>query len=233
MQVFYSNKISNSSILIDGQEHIHLSKVLRKTTGDIVAICDGKGLMVNARIISSSKKETILNQTAVLAHEKTNANKLILAVAPTKSMDRFEWMVEKCTEIGVNKIIPFYSHHSERRRLKVERLRLIAISAMKQSKHLFLPEIMEPVAFKDLLGVKEVRHKYMAYMDEHTTQIASLLPGIPKKEDVLIAIGPEGGFSDIEVTNAKNSGFSPISLGSSRLRTETAAMLSAAAYQLL
>ncbi len=233
MQVFYSNNIINSSIFIEGQEHIHLTKVLRKSEGDEVAICNGSGLMLSARIVSISKKQTVLEKMEILAQEKVNTNKLILAVAPTKNIDRYQWMIEKCTEIGISKIIPFYSKHSERRRLKVDRLQLMALSAMKQSKSLFLPEIIEPISFKDLLKMESVNQKCLAYMEEETTTIAKLIPKLNRKEELLIAIGPEGGFSEEEVQQAKTNGFAPISLGSKRLRTETAAVYSAVAYQLL
>ena len=233
MQVFYSNNIINTAIFIEGQEHVHLTKVLRKSEGDEVAICNGSGLMLSARIVSISKKQTVLEKIEILAQEKVNTNKLILAVAPTKNIDRYQWMIEKCTEIGISKIIPFYSKHSERRRLKVDRLQLIALSAMKQSKSLFLPEIIEPISFKDLLKMESVKQKCLAYMEEETTSIAKLISNLNRKEELLIAIGPEGGFSEEEVQQAKTNGFAPISLGSKRLRTETAAVYSAVAYQLL
>jgi 16S rRNA (uracil1498-N3)-methyltransferase len=233
MQVFYSNNIINTAIFIEGQEHVHLTKVLRKSEGDEVAICNGSGLMLSARIVSISKKQTVLEKIEILAQEKVNTNKLILAVAPTKNIDRYQWMIEKCTEIGISKIIPFYSKHSERRRLKLDRLQLIALSAMKQSKSLFLPEIIEPISFKDLLKMESVKQKGLAYMEEETTSIAKLISNLNRKEELLIAIGPEGGFSEEEVQQAKTNGFAPISLGSKRLRTETAAVYSAVAYQLL
>ncbi len=233
MQVFYSNKISNQTILIDGQEHIHLCKVLRKKEGDLVSVCNGNGLMVQGEIISISKKETVLKQTEILAQESVKQNNLVLAVAPTKSMDRYEWMIEKCTEIGVSRIVPFYSQHSERRRLKVDRLRLIAISAMKQSKTLFLPDISEALSYKEFLKSENLSEKYIAYMDEHTRSISEVISKIDRKKEVLIAIGPEGGFSEKEIQAAKDNNYSSITLGTKRLRTETAAVFCSAAYQLL
>ena len=104
---------------------------------------------------------------------------------------------------------------------------------MKQSKSLFLPEIIEPISFKDLLKMESVKQKGLAYMEEETTSIAKLISNLNRKEELLIAIGPEGGFSEEEVQQAKTNGFAPISLGSKRLRTETAAVYSAVAYQLL
>lgn len=232
MQVFYSNNISDQSIVIDGQEHIHLSKVLRKKPGDEVHVSNGEGLMILAKVISTTKKFSLLEQVEVIKNQKENLNNLVLAVAPTKSMDRYEWMIEKSIEIGVKRILPFYSHHSERRRLKVERLKLIAIAAMKQSKTLFLPEISNPISFKDLCET-EFNQKYIAFMDEEKLQLKDVIVDINRQKDLLFAIGPEGGFSEKEVKEAKENGFSPISLGANRLRTETAAIFCASAYQLL
>lgn len=231
MQVFYSNKITGDSILIDGQEHHHLAKVLRKKPGDVVFVCNGQGLMLEAEIISVSKKESVLKQLGVYQKKDHNANQLVLAVAPTKNIDRYEWMIEKCTEIGVHTIIPFYSHHSERRRIKLERLQLIALAAMKQSKSLFLPEIKEAVLFKDLLKEEFSGLKLIAYMEEKSKGINESLAEI-KEQKVLLTIGPEGGFSSDEIEAAKENNFIPITLGAKRLRTETAAVFCAAAYQL-
>ena len=231
MQVFYSNKIIDQSILIDGQEHHHLVKVLRKSVGDVVFVCDGNGLMLEAEIVSSSKKETVLRERSVYRKEKENPNHLVLAVAPTKNIDRYEWMVEKCTEIGVHTIIPFYSHHSERRRIKLERLQLIALSAMKQSKSLFLPEIKEAKLYKELIEEEFNGTKLIAYIEEDSRGVKKTLANV-KNQNVLIAIGPEGGFSQDEIRTAKEKDFIPITLGSKRLRTETAGVFCSTAYQL-
>lgn len=231
MQVFYSDKITGTSILIDGQEHHHLAKVLRKKIGDIVFVCNGNGLMLEAEIVSISKKETVLKQIKVHSKEELNSNKLVLAVAPTKNIDRYEWMIEKCTEIGVKAIIPYYSHHSERRRIKLERLQLIALSAMKQSKSLFIPEIKEAMLFKDFVAQGFSGTKLIAYMEETSHGLKESLAQ-RKDDSILIAIGPEGGFSPEEIEAAKEKDFIPITLGSKRLRTETAAVFCSAAYQL-
>ncbi len=231
MQVFYSDNITDQSILIDGQEHHHLVKVLRKNVGDYVFVCNGLGLMLEAEIISTGKKESVLRQRQIVKAENKNPNQLVLAVAPTKNIDRYEWMIEKCTEIGVRTIIPFYSHHSERRRIKLERLQLIALSAMKQSKSLFLPEISDAVLFKDFICKDFSGTKLIASMEESSRSINESIAN-SKEEEVIIAIGPEGGFSSEEIDAAKEKDFIPITLGSKRLRTETAGVFCSAAYQL-
>ena len=233
MQVFYAQNITDKNILIDSQEHIHLAKVLRKTVGDEIYVCNGKGLLVLAEIISSSKKETVLQVKRVVANENNNKHHLVIGIAPTKNMDRLEWMVEKCVEIGVNGIAPFYSQNSERRRLKLERLEGKALSAMKQSKALFLPSIQEAVTLEKLIKQSEAKHKYIAYVEEETNDIQAIFPQIDRNETMLVLIGPEGGFTKEEVDLAVENGFKSISLGQQRLRTETAGVFVASAYQLL
>lgn len=232
MQVFYSTHIIGSQALLLDQEHHHLSKVLRKKLGDTVALCNGKGIMWEAEVNSISKKETSLLLNKVIQEQNENPNNLILAVAPTKNMDRYEWLVEKAVEIGVHSIQAFYSQNSERRNLRLDRLELIALSAMKQSKALFLPEIKAPLSYNDLLK-STVKNKYLAYVRESSNHWKDSLQNISKKEQTLILIGPEGGFTEIEADKAKESGFQSVTLGEKRLRTETAGVFAAVAYQLI
>jgi 16S rRNA (uracil1498-N3)-methyltransferase len=232
MQVFFTNHIVNSQVLVTEQEHIHLSKVLRKQVGDEVIICNGKGFMAIAMISSISKKETLLSVVSVLANETMPASKLILAVAPTKNMDRYEWFIEKAIEIGVNQFQPFFSQNSERRNLKLERLELIAIAAMKQSKAIFLPEILEPVSFDSLILNTSIEQKFIAYVPENKLSIQSPLKTLNYNTESIFLVGPEGGFTKEEAAKAQKLGFVSISLGDKRLRTETAGVFIASAYQL-
>lgn len=234
MQVFFSKNIVDGKILIDQQEHIHLSKVLRKTVGDEVFVCNGEGLLLRAEILSSSKKGTVLLSKEIVTQKKQSDHQLTIAIAPTKNMDRLEWMLEKCIEIGIQGLIPFYAQNSERRRLKLERLEARSVAAMKQSKALFLPKINEAISFKELLETKwDHTAKYIAYVEETGNDIKSVFPTLKSSEKVLVLIGPEGGFSPEEVAMAVKSGFKPISLGQQRLRTETAGVFVASAYQVL
>lgn len=232
MQVFFSNKFIEDQILVDDQEHQHLNKVLRKKVGDHVFVCNGKGLMVEAEILASSKKETILKKLEVVIQLERDPNNLILAVAPTKNIDRYEWMLEKAIEIGVRKVIPFYSQNSERRKLRLERLQGIALAAMKQSKAVFLPEIIEPISFDKLLQVAS-ENRFIAYVRETSVSIQTEFSKLSKAENCLVLIGPEGGFTHEEANLAIKNGFVSISLGEKRLRTETAGVFTAAAHQLL
>lgn len=233
MQVIYSQNIVGEKVLVDQQEHIHLSKVLRKNIGDTIYICNGNGLMVLAEIASISKKETILFIREVIEDQKENTNQLTIAIAPTKNMDRFEWFLEKSIEIGIHRIIPFYSQNSERRKLKMERLNTIAISAMKQSKTLFLPHIEEPVSYKELLTKDFGTQKYLAYVLENTLTVKGVFSSLDNKKDLTVLIGPEGGFTSEEAAQAIKNDFKTLSLGAKRLRTETAGIFTASAYQLL
>jgi len=233
MQIFYSTNIQDNIAIIDGQENIHLSKVLRKEIGDEVYLLNGKGTLFLAEITSQSKKATTLTIKNTVESEEKNHNNLILAVAPTKNIDRYQWMIEKAVEIGVNQIIPFYSQNSERRRLKLERLEAIAIAAMKQSKTLFLPKIAAPINFKDLLNQEFSDQKFIAYLRDNTTDVTTSFPQLKPELSTVVLIGPEGGFTVEEAAQAEKNKFKTLSLGNKRLRTETAGVFTAAAYQLL
>lgn len=233
MQLFYTNIIENSSAIIQGQEHIHLSKVLRKREGDLVYVCNGDGFLAVASIQAQTKNESVLKITEIIENISTPQSKLVLAIAPTKSMDRFEWLIEKSIEIGVNEIIPFYSKNSERKFLKDERLQLIAISALKQSKSLFLPRIHPITSFTKVVELKTFSKRFIAYVGEKEVHLKAELMNIPLRESVCVFIGPEGGFAKEEVEFAKSKGIKPVSLGKNRLRTETAAIYAAACYNIV
>lgn len=230
MQIFYAENIANQVFQIAEQEHQHLSKVLRKKVGDKVFVCNGNGLLIEAEISQIEKKKTILHYLKTIIEEKEDTNNLILAVAPTKKREKFEWLVEKCVEIGVREIVPFYSQNSERRKLNIERIESIALSAMKQSKSLFLPVVHKEISFKELLQ-NNATQKYIAYVEEKTNGIQSLNLDFNKK--AVFTIGPEGGFTEQEIVLAKENNFIPISLGKKRLRTETAGIYTAVAYQMM
>lgn len=233
MQIFYSTNIVNSRIVIDGQEHQHISRVLRKKVGDEVFVCNGQGLLVEAVIDAVSKNETILSVIKVVEKQNESSNQLVLCVAPTKNIDRFEWMIEKCIEIGVYEIQPFISFNSERRIIKMDRLRQIAISALKQSKSLFLPKINELDRFGNVIKMCEAENKYIAYVSENETHLLTELKKQRKNEKAIVFIGPEGGFLEKEVEEAVQYGYKPVSLGKNRLRTETAGVYAAACYSLI
>lgn len=220
---FYAPDIAINPILPESDSQ-HCVRVLRMKEGDTLEVIDGKGHRYTCRLIEAHAKrahvEIIEKQDVPLSWQ----NNITIAVAPTKHLDRMEWMVEKLTEIGVNRIIPLLCRYSERKELKIERLEKIAISAMKQSLKTVLPfiDVMTPI--KDVITKQMYDQRFIAYCD---TSIPRKLLSAEYRanKDTLILIGPEGDFSTEEINLALNSGYNPISLGDNRLRTETAAVV--------
>jgi 16S rRNA (uracil1498-N3)-methyltransferase len=224
MQLFYSKEISNASpsFEFDKVESKHIFKVLRKKEGDRVHITNGKGFLFISEIISISDRKCIV-KILDFQEEAPTKFKLHLAVAPTKMNDRFEWFLEKATEIGIHEITPIICEHSERKVINVDRFEKILVAAMKQSNQYFLPVLNELVSFKDFMQKKHGENIFIAHC--HENQKRDLFNSLKTKENTLILIGPEGDFSEKEVKTALDKKFIPVSLGSNRLRTETAAMV--------
>lgn len=220
---FYVPDIAQTLRLPESESQ-HCVRVLRMEPGEIVEIIDGLGTRYKCRLtVAHSKRaeiEIIESSPAPLPWVQN----IIVAVAPTKHNDRMEWLVEKLTEVGVNRIIPLLCRHSERKEIKRERLEKIAVSAMKQSLKSVLPVIDEMTPIRDVIKNVTASQRFIAYCD----------PSIPRRllareyqpnTDTLIMIGPEGDFSPEEIAEALNAGLTPISLGDNRLRTETAALV--------
>lgn len=218
--MFFIADIPDCQFQIDAEETKHITKVLRKTVGDTIEITNGQGILYSARIIAIDKREC----TVAVIGSQTFPNvapQLTMAVAPTKNIDRFEWFVEKAVEIGVRRIIPLICDHSERTVLKRDRLLKIAVSAMKQSQSCHLPILSDLTSFTDC-AANLTGDKLFAYCPtEQTAYITkSLRPNVP----TTVFIGPEGDFSEREFKFACQTSMTPVSLGPSRLRTETAAV---------
>jgi 16S rRNA (uracil1498-N3)-methyltransferase len=224
MQLFYNPTINDTqtSFVFDKEESKHVIKVLRKKEGDILHVTNGLGFLFTTEItIASDNKCTV----KIVLFEKQDAPKfhLHLAVAPTKMNERYEWFLEKATEIGVQEITPIICEHSERKVIKTDRFQKIIESAMKQSLHYYLPKFNEPITFKDFLKKEHSGQKFVAHCEE--TDKKSLKNELITNEDVTILIGPEGDFSVKEIQQAIAANFIPVSLGTTRLRTETAAVV--------
>lgn len=221
MQLFYSLEISENSLLLTGDDHRHATKVLRKKLGDPIIITDGQGIKYTGEI-----KEIRRNETEVAIVEKEEIHKngpsISIAIAPTKNMSRFEWFLEKATEIGVQKIYPIYTKYSERKVLKTDRCNKLLIGAMKQSQQFHQPYLSELLRWSDFISQEFKGQKYIAYVDYENHPLALNYEGL---EDVLILIGPEGDFSEDEINEAFANGFKAVSLGRNRLRTETAGIV--------
>lgn len=224
MQLFYFKDINehSTSFSFDKEESKHIAKVLRKKEGDILFVTNGLGFLFKTEIaIASDSKCTV----TIVSFKKQEHPKfhLHLAVAPTKMNDRYEWFLEKATEIGVQEITPIICDHSERKVIKTERFDKILLSAMKQSNQYFLPILNEPIPFKEFVKKQFNGQKFIAHCEE--TDKKTLKSALKTNEDCTILIGPEGDFSVKEIEIALEKQFIPISLGNTRLRTETAAVV--------
>jgi 16S rRNA (uracil1498-N3)-methyltransferase len=222
MHVFYTPDIETSCEMPD-EEAGHCLRVLRLGIGDEVMLTDGKGSFYKAVISAATNKRCQLKVIEVLPQEKGWNGWLHVAMAPTKNMDRTEWFAEKATEIGFDELTFLNCRFSERKIIKTERIEKILVSAVKQSLKASKPVLNEMVDFnkfisQDFKGQKFICH---CYEGEKKLLKEALVPG----EDALILIGPEGDFSEEEVAKALSLGFQPVSLGKSRLRTETAALV--------
>ena len=237
MQLFYNPDITpNAYCPLDPEESRHAVRVLRMCEGDELHVTDGKGNLYRCQIVEANDKACVVN---VIAQEFSifNSQFLIhLAVAPTKNPSRMEWLVEKAVEIGVGEITLLQCDHSERSFLKTDRLEKLAVSAMKQSLHTVLPKINPAVKLSDWLNSQlstlNSQLKFIAHCEAdkpRTPLAAALKPG----KDVVVLIGPEGDFSAEEIALALACGFQPVSLGPSRLRTETAALYAVVAFNLI
>ncbi|NVK50725.1 MAG: 16S rRNA (uracil(1498)-N(3))-methyltransferase [Cyclobacteriaceae bacterium] len=223
MPLFFQENCKAPTITLNPDESKHLIRVLRQKTGDEVQVTDGEGNLFHCKISDPNPKKTLLSViSSVLIPE--DSFEIHLAISPTKSPDRMEWMVEKITEIGFTKIHLMKSQHSERSFLKTDRLEKKIISACKQSKQYRKPNIVSGRDFKDLIRSNEFEgfQKFIAYVDEnHQTH---LFDAAKPENRYLILIGPEGDFDPDEIQEAFQQGFIPVSLGKNRLRTETAGL---------
>jgi 16S rRNA (uracil1498-N3)-methyltransferase len=221
MNLFFSSHISENWAVLEDDELRHLT-VLRYQVGDTVLLTDGKGGWYRGVITQLDKRKAQIS-VEESQHFAARANhQLHLAIAPTKNLDRLEWFLEKATEIGVDSIIPIWCRHSERHNLRPDRLEKVILAAMKQSLKAFLPQFYPAIGLNDFLkkSFPAETQKFMAYIDQPPAEALSkqYVPG----NDAIILIGPEGDFAPDEVELAQKNDYSMVSLGTSRLRTETA-----------
>jgi 16S rRNA (uracil1498-N3)-methyltransferase len=223
MHVFYTPDLDAQTYILNEEESRHCSRVLRLTKGDQVQLIDGKGGFYVAEILSETKKNVILGiLKTTLEYQKPNHH-LHIAIAPTKNIDRLEWFLEKATEIGISEITPLICERSERKIVKEDRLNKVITSAVKQSMQAYHPLLNDAISFNELIGRKTDAEKMIAHcIDGERRQYISQL--VKPAEHYLILIGPEGDFSPNEISLALQNGFKPLTLGNSRLRTETAGL---------
>lgn len=224
MQLFYNPQLEETatSFTFDTLESKHIIKVLRKTAGDELHITNGNGLLLSATITDSNPKACAIQITGV---KKTHPTKhyLHLVVAPTKMNDRFEWFLEKATEIGVHEITPIRCERSERKTIKLERYQKVMQAAMKQSCQTYLPKLNPLTSLQDFLEQEHSGLRFIAHCEN--SERVELKRSLAADQPTTILIGPEGDFTSEEIKRAKNGGFVPVAMGKTRLRTETAALV--------
>lgn len=221
MQIFYTNIIDDETITLQGDEAGHCSRVLRKKAGDDIHVTDGHGNLFSCEILSLTKKEVVAN----IVETQSNVGKpslLTVAIAPTKNIARYEWFLEKATEIGIGRVIPILTARSERKIIKPERLEKVLVSAMKQSGNLYKPELLPLTKINGLKEVVDIECKYVAHCMEPNDKLVDLYT---TGSASMVLIGPEGDFTPEELEMLENEGFVGVSLGNSRLRTETAGIV--------
>ncbi|HEY5510805.1 MAG TPA: 16S rRNA (uracil(1498)-N(3))-methyltransferase [Prolixibacteraceae bacterium] len=223
MNIFFVSDLSKGSIALNKEESRHCIKVLRLKKGDPILVMNGKGSRFHAIIENPDSNAC---QVTILDEERRQGDRLYhltIAIAPTKNIDRFEWFLEKSTEIGIDRIVPIICQHSERKEIKTERLEKILISAIKQSGQLFLPELTPPVPLKNFIRQSFEGDKFIAHCDAGEKRLFK--DSLSTGKNVLVLIGPEGDFDSVEIKLALEQGYVPVSLGESRLRTETAGIV--------
>lgn len=222
MYLFYVPDIDQRWEL-DEEESQHCVRVLRLTAGDSILLTDGKGNTYEARITNPHPKHCAFEVISTEQQVNKRPYRLHIAIAPTKNIDRLEWMVEKCTEIGVDEITPLLCRFSERKVIKPERLHKIIVSAAKQSLKAYMPILHDMCSFDELISNVQSEQRFIAHCYNNEKRL--LQQELQPAKDVLVLIGPEGDFSEEEVARALSAGYKPVSLGDSRLRTETAGVV--------
>lgn len=223
MHVFYTPDIESTEYSLNEEESKHCLKVLRLGMGDVVNLIDGKGGFYEAEIIGEGKRNVQLRVIkSVLEYQKRNHH-LHIVVAPTKNIDRLEWFLEKATEIGIDEITPIICERSERKIIKEDRLNKVITSAVKQSLQAYHPLLNPQISFTDFLKIENNSIKMIAHCIDgaprlYISQVAE------SHKSYTVLIGPEGDFSPKEIELALQNGFKPLTLGNTRLRTETAAL---------
>ncbi len=225
MHAFYLPDLALGATELPAEEARHATSVLRLRVGDRISLLDGKGTRAEATIEEISKRGCsvrVVDRTGLSTERQARIH---LAVAPTKQMERFEWMLEKCTEIGVDRITPLITERAERETLRRDRLERVLISAMKQSQRAWLPQLDEPTSLNDLISGMIPDQRLFGWCEGERKSLTSTYR---PQENALLLIGPEGDFTPEEARTLIDRGFDPVSMGIARLRTETAAIAACA-----
>lgn len=225
MQLFYAADFTAPEYTLSEEESRHAVKVLRLAEGATLHLTDGRGSLYRCEVAVAHHKHCLVRVVEEYSEYEKMPYNLVMAVAPTKSIDRYEWFLEKATEIGVTEFVPLVGEHSERRTIKHEREEKVITSAVKQSLKAYHPHLSDVTPFADVVARKFEGRKFIAHCGEAIREKRYLASTLGKGEDALILIGPEGDFSPEEVALAVANGFEEITLGTQRFRTETAAVV--------
>lgn len=234
MHRFYCPDIADT-LTLGEEDSRHCVRVLRMGEGDTIEVVDGNGTLYTCRITMAHHKRCAIEVLDKATQAPHWGHSIVLGIAPTKNLDRIEWLAEKCVEMGVDRIVPLRCHNSERTVLKTERLKKIMVAAMKQSLKATLPQLDELTPIEQVIAEPFNGTRCIAYCDAqlHREQRHTLAGAYRPGADVMVLIGPEGDFSPEEVQAATTAGFVPVTLGESRLRTETAGLMAVAAIHAL
>lgn len=230
MQLFFANHFAGNKITLDESESFHCISVLRHNEGHVIKLIDGKGFFYEGKIISANKKKCEVEIIRSLPDENKRDYYLHIAISPLKNADRFEWFLEKAAEIGVDEITPLICHRTEKKKVNHERCNKILIASIKQSVKATLPVLNKEVVFDELVRQNSSAEKFIAHCLESPKKQILEIKG--NKKNILFLIGPEGDFTEEEIQRAAQNKFSSVSLGKSRLRTETAAIYICAALSM-
>ncbi|WP_397300393.1 16S rRNA (uracil(1498)-N(3))-methyltransferase [Nonlabens ulvanivorans] len=232
MQLFYNSQLDtqSTSFTLDREESRHVFKVLRKNIGDIINLTDGIGNLYHGTINHITSNRCDLDIAFAEAYPPL-PYQLHIAIAPTKMNDRMEWFLEKATEMGITRITPILCKHSERQKINLDRFNRIIISAMKQSLQFHKPKLDELTTFEDFINSDLSGSKFIAHCEDGDKN--HLINMISKGNSATVLIGPEGDFTPLEIELALNNNFKPVSLGATRLRTETAGVYTAATLNII
>lgn len=231
MHIFYTPDLSGNTYTLDESESKHCVRVLRLEQGDEIILVDGRGGMFTAQIEDPNPKRCAVKVVKSELNYGLRNFSVHIAIAPTKNIDRIEWFLEKATEIGIDRITPLLCRFSERKEIKNDRLEKVMISAMKQSIKAKLPQLDPLTKFSDFITQPFEGQKFIAHCDEQHRDLLKKI--MVPNQNYLILIGPEGDFSSEEIEKAIQAGFHPVSLGDSRLRTETAGVVACHTFNLI
>lgn len=224
MDLYYAPQIAQQQYFLDEDQSRHCIAVMRQKEGDTLLITDGLGARYKAVIVQASPKKCTFSVLPAYTEYEPQLYRIHIGIAPTKNMERLEWFLEKATEIGITDITPLITKHTERRELRPERLQKILVAALKQSQKNWIPRL-HPLShwqvWRKQIQIADYATCAIAYVQEQTRALQDVYKG----GDALVLIGPEGDFTPNEVAEAQAAGFIPVSLGKSRLRTETAGIV--------